>query len=468
MPTTPTFLTTFLMAVILAGCATMPPPPPAPAATTATTCPPCAACPVCPSVEPAKPAAKPLQPAAWSDLPDWAADDPLPAFEAFRASCATLAKRPLWRASCESALQADIGAGPSQADAPPVGGSEPVLRARGANKVGAGPSQADAPPVTASGDFMGGSEPVLRARGANKVGAGKTASEAVRAWFEGQFQPWALTQPDGDRTGLVTGYYEPVIRGSRGRKAPFLTPVFAPPADLIVVELDSLYPELKHMRLRGRIEGRKLVPYHDRADWAVQEKQRADAALLWVDDPLDFFFLQIQGSGQVVLDDGSRVRIGYADQNGHPYRSIGRWLIDQNELRSHEASMQGIKAWATAHPRRLHELLNVNPSMVFFRELPATGSGPPGALGVPLTPERSIAVDPRHVPLGAPVWLATTQPNSDQVLNRLMLAQDTGGAIRGPVRADFYWGSGASAGSQAGRMKQRGMMWVLLPRGHTP
>ncbi|MDI6746320.1 MAG: MltA domain-containing protein [Rhodocyclaceae bacterium] len=434
MPTTPTFLTTFLMAVILAGCATMPPPPPAPAATTATTCPPCAACPVCPGVEPAKPAAKPLQPAAWSDLPDWAADDPLPAFEAFRASCATLAKRPLWRASCESALQADIGAGPSQADAPPVGGSEPVLRARGANK----------------------------------VGAGKTASEAVRAWFEGQFQPWALTQPDGDRTGLVTGYYEPVIRGSRGRKAPFLTPVFAPPADLIVVELDSLYPELKHMRLRGRIEGRKLVPYHDRADWAVQEKQRADAALLWVDDPLDFFFLQIQGSGQVVLDDGSRVRIGYADQNGHPYRSIGRWLIDQNELRSHEASMQGIKAWATAHPRRLHELLNVNPSMVFFRELPATGSGPPGALGVPLTPERSIAVDPRHVPLGAPVWLATTQPNSDQVLNRLMLAQDAGGAIRGPVRADFYWGSGASAGSQAGRMKQRGMMWVLLPRGHTP
>ncbi|MDP2170583.1 MAG: MltA domain-containing protein [Rhodocyclaceae bacterium] len=430
MATFSTFLATFLAAVMLAGCAALPAPLPAPIATTATTCPPCAACPVCPGVEPAKPEVRPLQPAAWSDLPDWLSDDPLPAFEAFRASCATLAKRPLWRASCESALQANIGAGPPQADVPPGGGSEQGLRARGANKVGAG--------------------------------------ETARAWFEGQFQPWALTQPDGGRTGLVTGYYEPLIRGSRTKKAPYLTPVFAPPDDLIVVELDALYPELKHLRLRGRIEGRKLVPYLDRADWNAQEILRADAALLWADDPLDFFFLQIQGSGQVALDDGSRVRIGYADQNGHPYRSIGRWLIDQNELRAHEASMQGIKAWAVANPRRLNELLNVNPSMVFFRELPATGSGPPGALGVPLTPERSIAVDPRHVPLGAPVWLATTQPNSEQALKRLMLAQDTGGAIRGAVRADFYWGSGTAAGNLAGKMKQRGMMWVLLPRGHTP
>ena len=392
----PTF-PTFLMMLLLGGCAALPAPSPCPPAPT------CPACPVCPGVEPAKPELKPLQPADWRDMPDWLSDDPLPAFEAFRASCTTLAKRPLWRASCESAASAKVGAG-----------------------------------------------------------------EAARAWFEGQFQPWALTQPDGDRTGLVTGYYEPVIRGSRSRKAPYLTPVFAPPDDLIVVELDTLYPELKHLRLRGRIEGRKLVPYLDRADWSVQEMQRADAALLWVDDPLDFFFLQIQGSGQVALDDGSRVRIGYADQNGHPYRSIGRWLIDQNELRSHEASMQGIKAWAVAHPRRLKELLNVNPSMVFFRELPATGSGPPGALGVPLTPERSIAVDPRHVPLGAPVWLTTTQPNSEQTLKRLMLAQDTGGAIRGAVRADFYWGSGTAAGNLAGKMKQRGMMWVLLPRGHVP
>jgi membrane-bound lytic murein transglycosylase A len=300
---------------------------------------------------------------------------------------------------------------------------------------------------------------------AAKVGAGRTAA---RAWFEAQFRPWVLVNPDESREGRVTGYYEPVVRGSRTQRPPYQTPVFAPPDDLIVVDLATLYPELKHMRLRGRIEGRKLVPYFNRADWAGEETRRAGQALLWLDDPVDFFFLQIQGSGQVELDDGSRVRIGYADQNGHPYRSIGTWLIEKGELKSHEASMQGIKAWATKNPGRLQELLNANPSLVFFRELPIKGDGPPGALGVPLTPERSIAVDPRHTPLGAPVWLTTTWPNSDETLNRLMLAQDTGGAIRGPVRADFYWGSGPVPGALAGRMKQAGRMWVLLPHWHTP
>jgi membrane-bound lytic murein transglycosylase A len=299
---------------------------------------------------------------------------------------------------------------------------------------------------------------------AAKVGAGQTA----RGWFEENFRPWQLVNPDDSREGLVTGYYEPVVRGSRTQKPPFTVPVFAPPDDLIVVDLASLYPELKHMRLRGRIEGRKLVPYFSRAEWAAEEERRAGQALLWLDDPIGFFFLQIQGSGQVELDDGSRVRIGYADQNGHPYRSIGKWLIEQGELQSHEASMQGIRAWAERNPQRLQELLAANPSLVFFRELKAEGSGPPGALGVPLTPERSIAVDPRHTPLGAPVWLAATRPNSEEPLQRLMLAQDTGGAIRGPVRADFYWGSGPNAGALAGRMKQRGSLWVLLPRWHEP
>lgn len=381
-----------LVSLLLAGCAAVPPAP--------TSCPPCATCPVCPAAEPAKPAAKPLQAAAWSDLPGWESEDHAAVLELFRASCATLAKRPLWRASCEALP--------------------------------------------------------------------KKENSGARAWFEAQLRPWAMTQADGGREGLVTGYYEPLVRGSREKRPPFLTPVFGPPPDLIVVDLDSLYPELKNLRLRGRVEGRKLVPYYDRADWASLEKQREDQALLWVDSPIDFFFLQIQGSGQVELIDGQRVRIGYADQNGHPYRSIGKWLIDKGELQSHEASMQGIKAWAEKNPQRLQELLNANPSMVFFRELPALGSGPPGALGVPLTPERSIAVDPRHVPLGAPVWLDTTQPNSEQPLTRLVLAQDTGGAIRGPVRADFYWGSGPAAGNQAGKMKQRGRLWTLLPRGHEP
>ncbi len=297
--------------------------------------------------------------------------------------------------------------------------------------------------------------------------ADKSAA-ALRAWFEAQLQPWALVNPDGTRNGLITGYYEPILKGSRQQTRAYKHPVFGPPEDMIVVELAELYPELKHLRLRGRLEGRKLVPYYSRADWTPQESKRSPEALLWIDDPIDLFFMQIQGSGQVQLTDGSRVRLNYADQNGHPYRSIGRWLIDRGELKAEQASMQGIKTWAKSNPARLTELLNANPSLVFFRELPVEGSGPQGALGLPLTPERSLAVDPRHVPLGAPIWLATTKPNSERALNRLMVGQDTGGAIRGVVRADFYWGSGVDAGNQAGKMRQQGRMWVLLPRGHQP
>jgi membrane-bound lytic murein transglycosylase A len=292
--------------------------------------------------------------------------------------------------------------------------------------------------------------------------------ESLRSWFEANFRPWALVNPDGSREGLITGYYEPVLQGSRKKTARTPYPVFGPPPDLIVVDLAELYPELRSMRLRGRLEGRRLIPYYSRAEWSKEESRRSHDAILWVSDALDLFFLQIQGSGQIELDDGSRVRLGYADQNGHPYRSIGRWLIERGELESGQASMQGIRRWAEAHPERLAELLNANPSLVFFRELAVEGSGPPGALGVPLTPRRSLAVDPRHVPLGAPVWLATTWPNSEQALTGLMLAQDTGGAIRGVVRADFYWGSGPEAGALAGKMRQSGRLWVLLPKEYVP
>ncbi|MCM2309077.1 MAG: murein transglycosylase A [Sulfuritalea sp.] len=294
------------------------------------------------------------------------------------------------------------------------------------------------------------------------------STPALRAWFEAKFRPWALVNPDGTRTGLITGYYEPILKGSRRQARGYAHPVFGPPEDMIVVELAELYPELKHLRLRGRLEGRKLIPYYSRSEWTPQESKRSPEALLWIDDAIDLFFMQIQGSGQVQLTDGSRVRLNYADQNGHPYRSIGRWLIERGEIKAEQASMQGIKAWARANPARLAELLNANPSLVFFRELPVEGSGPQGAMGLALTPERSLAVDPRHVPLGAPIWLATTMPYSEQALNRLMLGQDTGGAIRGVVRADFYWGSGAEAGNQAGKMRQQGRMWVLMPRAYQP
>jgi membrane-bound lytic murein transglycosylase A len=158
------------------------------------------------------------------------------------------------------------------------------------------------------------------------------------------------------------------------------------------------------------------------------------------------------------------MRIGYAEQNGFPFRSIARYLIDRGELKADQASMQGIKAWAAANPAKLRDALNANASYVFFRALSAEG-GPIGALGAPLTAEYSIAADRRFYPLGAPVYLATTYPLSDRRLERLVVAQDVGGAIRGAVRADFFWGTGTEAGSAAGRMRQRGRMWLLWPRG---
>lgn len=291
---------------------------------------------------------------------------------------------------------------------------------------------------------------------------------ALRAFFETRFRPWRVVNPDESTEGLVTGYYEPLLRGSRERSKSFSHAIYGVPDDLLVVDLGELYPELKNFRLRGRLDGRRVVPYWPRAELTPQAPALAGKALLWVADPIELFFLQVQGSGRVELPDGRRVRVGYADQNGHPYQSIGRWLVDKGELKLEDASMQGIQAWARANPKRLHELLNVNPSFVFFRELPDNGGGPPGALGVPLTPGRSIAVDPRTVPLGAPVFLATTQPASGQPMQRLVLAQDTGGAIKGAVRADFFWGFGAEAGAQAGRMRQKGEMWVLLPSALVP
>lgn len=291
---------------------------------------------------------------------------------------------------------------------------------------------------------------------------------ALRAFFETRFRPWRVVNPDESTEGLVTGYYEPLLRGSRERSKSFSHAIYGVPDDLLVVDLGELYPELKNFRLRGRLDGRRVVPYWPRAELTPQAPALAGKALLWVADPVELFFLQVQGSGRVELPDGRRVRVGYADQNGHPYQSIGRWLVDKGELKLEDASMQGIQAWARANPKRLHELLNVNPSFVFFRELPDNGGGPPGALGVPLTPGRSIAVDPRTVPLGAPVFLATTQPASGQPMQRLVLAQDTGGAIKGAVRADFFWGFGAEAGAQAGRMRQKGEMWVLLPSALVP
>lgn len=341
-----------------------------------------------------------LRRVSFAELPGWGDDDVRAAWPALIASCTALSAKPGWGEAC-----ADLG----------------------------------------------------------KIDASSLAE--VREFFQTRFVPHQVRNLDGSVTGTITGYYEPLLRGARARRGQFQTPLHAPPPDLVAVELASIYPELKSLRLRGRMVGNRLVPYPTRAEMERQNLL-AGRELLWVDDPVEAFFLQVQGSGRVRLDDtGETVRVAYADQNGHPYRSIGRYLVDRGDLTLDQASMQGIKAWAAANPSRLQELLNVNPSYVFFKEEKVADSaqGPRGALGVLLTPQRSIAVDPQFIPLGAPVFLSTTFPNSTISLRRLVLAQDTGGAIRNPVRADLFWGFGVEAGEMAGRMKQSGQMWVLLP-----
>jgi membrane-bound lytic murein transglycosylase A len=365
-----------------------------------------------PAPTPAAPERAQFTPAAWEDLPGWSSDPVADAWPAFLVGCRALvakaSTRATWQAPCAAAQSVD--------------GRDPL---------------------------------------------------AVRAFFVANFSPYRVSASDGNDVGLVTGYYEPLLAGSRARSDANSVPLYAPPDDLLVVDLGSLYPELKDKRVRGRLEGRRVVPYWPRAEFERHATAYASKALVYVGDPIEAFFLEIQGSGRIALDDGSVVRLNYADQNGHPYRSVARVLIDRGELTYERSSMQAISAWAQAHPDKVRELLDENPSYVFFREVPpappgsldAAIDGPQGALGVPLLAERAIAVDPRSIPLGAPVFLATTEPLSSRPLNRLTLAQDTGGAIRGAVRADFFWGFGPDAGRAAGRMKQEGRMWLLWPKG---
>ena len=298
--------------------------------------------------------------------------------------------------------------------------------------------------------------------------------ETREATGSGGMEPRTLDITD---RGRLTGYYEPELNGSRSPVAPFTVPLYRVPDDLVTVDLASLYPELQGKRVRGRLtesaNGKRVVPYWSRADIDGASQLRGQE-LLWVDDPIEAFFLQIQGSGRVRLsganDDGSVVRIGYADTNGQPYRSIGTWLIERGELTLENTSMQGIKSWVKANPQRVRELLDQNPSYVFFRELPLgdPSAGPVGAFNVPLTAGFSVAADPQFTPLGAPLIIRSTHPVDGSPLQRLVVAQDTGGAIRGPIRFDFFWGTGRSAGEIAGRQRGDVNAWVLVPKGLRP
>lgn len=300
-----------------------------------------------------------------------------------------------------------------------------------------------------------------------------TDAASVRAFFEANFSPYQVLGHDGTDQGLVTGYYEPLLYGSRARGDRFRVPLYSPPDDLLTIDLTALYPELRGRRLRGRVEGKRVVPYWDRAGIDAGNAPVAGHELVYVDDPVEAFFLEIQGSGRIQLENGEVVRLGYADQNGHPYRAIGSVLAARGEMALERTSMQNIREWGRRNSDKLPELLENNPSYVFFREVPAFAAGsleaaidgPIGSLGVPLLPQRTIAVDTRSVPLGAPVVIATTFPSTTQPLQRLVMAQDTGGAIRGAVRADFFWGFGNDAGREAGRMRQQGKLWILWPKG---
>ncbi len=378
------------------------------------------------------------------------------------------------------ALLAALGAACTTAPPSPPGPPQPGVRAILKPVPFAQlPGWADDPAAEAWPAFVSGcavlvSQPATAAIWREPCAAAAIATDArdpssARAFFEQYFSAYQALAPDGSDAGLVTGYYEPLLEGSRIRSAQHRYPLFAPPDDLLTVDLSELYPELKDKRVRGRIEGKRVVPYWARADIESGRASVAGKELVFVDDPVEAFFLQIQGSGRIRLAEGGIMRLGYADQNGQPFRSIARILIERGALAPGEASMQGIKAWARDHPEELPALLNENPSYVFFREVIPDPSvsidGPIGTLGVPLAAGRAIAVDPRSIPLGTPVFLATTWPLSDRPLNRLMLAQDTGGAIRGALRADFFWGFGDDAAWLAGRMKQQGRMWVLWPKG---
>lgn len=291
-------------------------------------------------------------------------------------------------------------------------------------------------------------------------------SDAVaKQFFETWFVPHRVYGAEGADEGLITGYYEPLLFGKRQRDARFRYPLYQPPRDLLTIDLTAIYPELRGKPLRGRLRDGRVVPYLSRAEIETQNDALTGHELLWVDDPLALFFLQIQGSGRVRLPDDTTVAVGYADQNGHPYVPVGKCLIDKGLIPAAEVNLVSIRAWLRANPTRANEMLNCNPSYIFFRERDLSPEqGPIGALGVSLTTLRSIAVDANIIPLGSPVWLTTTLPANGASLRQLVFAQDTGGAIRGPVRADLFCGRGMEAEELAGAMKQRGSLWVLLPR----
>lgn len=362
-----------------------------------------------------------FSPVQFSELAGWSQSDPRQALNAFRRSCVLMLGEP-----------ADT----------PMGGSGYAGTA---------------------GDWWNSCQ--------RAYATGAASVEAVRKYFEDEFVPVRLLQAGTD--GFFTGYFEPELLGSRTRHDQYQTPIYGVPSDLVKIDgaayRDTAASDSFAMRMMMSVLMSRYVPYPARAE--IERDGIPATPLFYVDDPIGAFFMQVQGSGRVALDDGSVVRAAYAGQNGQPYTAIGSVLLERGELTSEEVSLQTIRAWLVAHPDQARELMDENESYIFFSEQPIgePEAGANGAEGVSLTPGASLAVDPEFHPYGVPVWLEGTAPDPDsaqpdRMFDQLLIAQDTGGAIRGPLRGDVYWGFGRDAAAVAGRMKNAARVTVLLPR----
>jgi len=353
-----------------------------------------------------------LTPASFADLPGWSGDRQAEALPAFRRSCERF-----------RTVSPDHPLGP------------------------------DTPGGTVA-DVLSACSAVL--------GLADGDDDAARHFFESWFRPYLVANNE-KAEGLFTGYYEIELEGALKADDTFNVPVYRRPPDQVTVDLGDFDPALAGRSLVGRVEGGRLTPYYERRAIQQGALQGRGLELVWLDDPLDAFMLHVQGSGRVRLRDSRTMRIGYAGNNGHAYRSIGQELIRRGALAPHEASWQGIRRWMERNPEAAADLLAVNERYIFFDEI--TGDGPIGAQGVALTAGRSLAVDTRYLPLGLPIWLDTVAPGPEESpLQRLVVAQDTGAAIKGPVRGDFFWGTGDAALEYAGRMKNQGRYYLLVPR----
>ncbi|MEJ2467884.1 MAG: MltA domain-containing protein [Campylobacterales bacterium] len=286
------------------------------------------------------------------------------------------------------------------------------------------------------------------------------ATDAKR-FFETHFRPFRLG-PEAE-SGLMTGYYEPQLHGAMRKSSAYPYPIYATPSDLVRVELSHLYPDLAHRHLRGRVQGNRLVPYPSRAQ--INGGDITAEPICYVSSDIDRFFLHVQGSGRIMLDDNSTLFVGHTDRNGHPYRSIGKRMVEEGLIPKEAISLQSIRRYLKAHPQQKQRILESNPSYIFFG---LRNRGATGTLGVELTPMHSVAIDRTKIPLGFPVYYDAQDPLTHRPMREVAMAQDTGSAIKGQVRADLFWGYGEKAEAGAGRMKSPLTLWLFVPAEAAP